>query len=87
MTLQNLISDLGYDVRSYSGRGMFGKTCLGVEVDDLLGFAYDLGEAVTEFNASDEPITIPKQRMLYDNLGRGYIVYFPRVEYHSVTGV
>jgi len=28
--IQELLKEAGYDSRSYSGRGMYGKTCLGV---------------------------------------------------------
>ena len=53
--LQKLIegSDEDFKVRSYSGRGMFGKRCLGIEVDR----EYSLGDvfaAILEAIANDD---------------------------------
>ena len=92
MTLQELIEDLGYDTRSYSGRGMYGTTCLGVSLDkNDLQFMLELGHAMAEHNNEidtdtpegadeDELIRLPK-RVSSDSMGLGSIVYFPNVEY------
>ena len=32
--MKQLIEDAGYEYRSYSGRGMFGKSCVGVVLDE-----------------------------------------------------
>jgi len=59
----------GWRVRSYSGRGMNGKCCVGVDVDSV-------GEtvAVGAFLGNDCP-----GEPSYDNMGRGFVVYWPHV--------
>ena len=42
--LKDIIEMAGYETRSYSGRGMYGKECLAFTVDGRVGS-----------NASDEP--------------------------------
>ena len=74
------------DVRTgYSGRGMYGKTCVGFDLDgssSLLG----LGAAL----ASVFPDTYTEflHRARTDGMGRGIIVYFPGIETdYVVSGV
>ena len=50
---------LGYEVRDYSGRGMFGRQCPGVTVD----------------NANDFIAEIGMRGLKVDNMGLSYIVY------------
>jgi len=81
--LQRAIEALGIDVRSYSGRGMFGKSCLGVEIDP--------GDSVTEFSLgvdvgiwlqeNDEDYNSRDFKSSSDSMGLGTIVYFPYVPY------
>lgn len=77
--LQDIIEkmDVGVKVRSYSGRGMFGKTCLGVVVrrGDELRFLVELGYAIKEADG-----VIP-ERMNQDSMGLDSIIYFPSVSY------
>ncbi len=83
--LQTVLEDAGYETRSYSGRGMFGKTCLGVSTDQSLGaiFATILAGAVElarqdeDFDSSELESAV--QGLRTDALGRNEIVYFPRV--------
>lgn len=49
----------------YSGRGMFGRTCLGISADTYIN--------IIEL-AAQKGVTGAK----IDNLGMGYIVYWPR---------
>ncbi len=51
-----------FEPRSYSGRGMYGRYCVGVSIDDY-------------FDAQEVKKLISGSRM--DNLGMGYIVYWP----------
>lgn len=62
-----------FEARNYSGRGMYGRECLGVVVSDsskifLLGA--HLGEYA--FDISD---------ICFDRMGLRHIIYFPRLEY------
>ena len=50
---------LGYVVRDYSGRGMYGKSCYGVTVDNFNDFIAEMG----------------MKGLKVDNMGRSFIVY------------
>lgn len=73
MTAQELIDALqsaGYEWREYSGRGMMGARCVGVELDnerDIWKLSRDL---------IDYDIRSPR----IDSMGLGIIVYWPRIK-------
>lgn len=73
--------------RSYSGRAMFGKDCVGVEVSAGVS-SFQLGAAVAaallDMDADDGPSDVEdlaRLRVCEDNMGRDTIVYFPQVEW------
>jgi hypothetical protein len=73
--------------RSYSGRGMFGKSCVGVTLDGE-GSSFQLGAAVSaallDMDADDGPSDVEdlaRLRVCTDSMGRGIIVYWPSVEW------
>jgi hypothetical protein len=69
---ENIISkaeETGLDVRhDYSGRGMFGKTCLGV-----VGAMEDLDALLSEVKGSASGLR-------KDNMGLDYIYYWPEIK-------
>jgi hypothetical protein len=74
-------SSNNWTCRSYSGRGMYGKTCLGVETD-----SYQLGELfsdIIQLMDEDDRDEICKaiSSMREDGMGLGLIVYFPSVPF------
>lgn len=81
--LQDIIEMAGYETRTYSGRGMFGKECLAFTADsetssfavaaDLMAAAIDAGE---DFIA---PVIEAMRGIRTDSLGRGTVFYFPGV--------
>jgi len=78
--------DVDIHVRSYSGRGMYGKECLGVTVrSGDLGelFASVLDVMHHEDSSCDTIDQICKawRRMSQDNMGRDMIYYFPSIPY------
>ena len=87
--LQLVLEQMEAEVRSYSGRRMYGETCLGVSTDDTLSaFVADLVEALlddgTQRSVGDvdrRDVTWALRRMQCDALGRGSIVYFPGVPF------
>jgi len=92
MNLQEAIEEAGYGTRSYSGRGMYGKECLGVCIDDNVGNIVATLVVETIFTAidasgeSDSEVYDIGQLLKgakTDSLGRGTIVYFPDVPYIS----
>jgi hypothetical protein len=94
LSMKHIIQDLceaivdSEDVRSYSGRGMYGEKCLGVVVKNPNQFLFELGVRVGEFKASQRldmkelDCDIPKRlRIETDNMGMDMIVYFPKIQY------
>jgi len=62
----------GFEFRSYSGRGMYGKSCFGVTLSSAAEL-FGLGRCVGEF---EELSRTPET----DSMGRGIIAYWPNVE-------
>lgn len=72
------IGDTDYEVQSYSGRGMYGKQCVGVSVPrgELLRACMKIALALTEMDERELADTISDEAMS-DSLGLGSILYFP----------
>jgi len=90
--LCQLIKDAGYSVRSYSGRGMGNKQCLGIDTKhtDTMGVALDLvSEYLGECNRGTGSISKAQDlcELLKcarsDSMGKGYIVYFPEIKWKN----
>jgi len=79
--------DAGYDVRSYSGRYMFGKKCLGVDcshtdnvvIDTICEYTRTC-ESVYDIREFCELLKDSKE----DNMGLGKIIYFPRIDWANI---
>jgi hypothetical protein len=87
MTFQRLLEDNDFKTRSYSGRGMFGKECLAVTVEDIVKGTWDIATMLAEYNAeaadlNEEPIPEPRG-MRYDNMGRQYVIYWTQVPFEG----
>ena len=74
--------DEGYDfLQDYSGRCMYGSRCVGLVCDNILETVCNLLVYIIdgdeELNADDvlSAIGYPKS----DNMGRKYILYFPKL--------
>lgn len=79
----SLLQDLAYEVegdaRTYSGRGMYGKSCAGITISDESSLI-ELGAAiVTTIEDEDLQESLIKNARL-DSMGRGVIVYWPSIE-------
>lgn len=84
---QGFIADMEpeFDLRSYSGRFMYGRDCLGLtgEVKDLIMFAIRVQEWYAAFDDDGPPdayehwLTGVRQ----DQMGLDMIFYWPDVEY------
>jgi hypothetical protein len=92
--LQEILESAGYSVQSYSGRGMYGKNCLGVDVSNLGKLFADVlkeldllgenggGELEDDSQAAAiEDLATAFEEMRTDSLGRGMIVYFPEIDF------
>lgn len=65
---------------NYSGRGMFGKTCLGVIVhygESFMNFLMELTKYFEEQGIED--VDCELEGVSYDDLGLDTVVYFPSV--------
>ena len=84
--LQELLEPTQYICRSYSGRGMYGKECLGVTLQEGDSLGKFFGQVLDEIAAgSDEDeievIADDFHSMQTDSMGLGMIVYFPKVPF------
>ncbi len=91
--IKSYISSAGYDFQDYSGRGMNGKRCLGivVENDSAANVVLAIISAATENNPHD----LSNEDLLddifelcsvlsdskSDSLGHDTIIYWPRIEW------
>ena len=65
----------------YSGRGMFGKKCLGVVVrsgDSFMAFLIALTKYLDEQGIEDTALTL--EGVSYDELGLDTVIYFPNIK-------
>lgn len=85
-----LESEFGDEFRpSYSGRFMYGKTCVGVVTDSAYGpanFVRKLAEAIAEERSDDDPGEDDVEEIIAeigeptsDSMGRSTIFYWPNV--------
>jgi hypothetical protein len=90
MNLQELIEKSGYKTQSYSGRGMYGRECLGVVLKEGQTVGHFLSKVIMtirDYCDGDEVFEILPEfaelcdKMCSDSLGLGMIIYFPGVYY------
>lgn len=78
--LIELIENVGREVRAYSGRMMYGRECVGVEVDNV-GQLFHLGLELADAATDDERFALQKMYVAWDSMGMGTILYFPDVKW------
>lgn len=85
--LQDLLEG-EWDVRSYSGRGMFGAKCLGVVMGGPMGLGRLVASVLENVQRLEdrhegaaEQIARAFRGMRTDQMGLGSIVYFPDVKF------
>lgn len=72
----NLAWDIGGEVcEDYSGRNMFGKTCLGIVVEELENSLFRLGKESSDYEFSKE-----LENFRTDSMGKSSIIYFPKIQ-------
>lgn len=84
--LIEIFEDADYNPRSYSGRGMFGCQCLGVECKDPTRMILDviisccgMAESVSDVADFCEEL----KRSNTDNMGLDMIVYWPGIKWEE----
>ena len=85
--LQKILETNGYDCQSYSGRAMYGKTCLGVVISSEqsqfeMGLMVGLG--LVDCWAGDIEAV---KNVRSDSMGLGTVVYWPNIEYDESLSV
>jgi hypothetical protein len=77
-----MAEDANQRVRSYSGRGMYGKYCVGISTDgaDEVGVLGEIAEQVADESLRDL-IELFATGARIDQMGRGNIVYFPSLKW------
>lgn len=85
--LVELIQDAGYNTRPYSGRGMYGASCVGFTFEEVTVFQViaDLYDAIRGDDAAIiegvEDLSKVIRGAKTDGMGLGEIMYFPRVKW------
>jgi hypothetical protein len=85
------LEEAGYEPRSYSGRGMYGRKCVGVALDasesttvlavKLAASVARNAEHYSQIDAELEELIEVMEYTCTDSLGRGTIVYWPKAEW------
>ena len=78
--LIELIEEAGREARSYSGRGMYGEQCVGVDLDNASEI-FGLGVEMANYAVDDEREDLASLRSTWDSMGLGVIIYFPGVRW------
>ena len=84
-SVYNVCKALGLHVRSYSGRAMYGKECLGFTTSSPLSDIADLSAKIVawgELEESDRGILF--EDVQQDSMGRDFILYFPMLSWADV---
>lgn len=88
MTIVKFSEYAGYEVRSYSGRFMYGKKCLGITTtDDIIKFITVLGRTILydgyfeEYEMENRINTFLDiiEHMKSDHMGQAMIYYWPKI--------
>jgi hypothetical protein len=82
--VQEVFEDAGFECRSYSGRGMYGRSCLGVELDRGIHLGEFVSEVILELTHHPEgydQVAFAFRSMKRDSMGLGEILYFPQIDF------
>lgn len=75
-----MLNDAGYDTRSYSGRGMYGKQCVAITTDDNPMYIAACLMHMQDDHVQDDLLQI-LGRAQSDSMGCSTVHYFPRMEW------
>lgn len=64
---------------NYTGRFMYGKTCVGIVCDDLDDCKMELRDFLRNEDCDEDEIKSLFNSARHDSLGLSYILYFPKV--------
>lgn len=78
--LASILRECGYEPRSYSGRGMYGQTCMGITIDaraSQIKLGFDLAEGLRAAGMEDSMDILEDVKQ--DSMGLDSILYWERV--------
>lgn len=81
-TFQEILESCEYRTLSYSGRSMYGSSCLGVDLKQGQSPLVLFAEALEV--CSKEEVSLVEEalrKVQTDSMGQGSIVYFPGIDY------
>jgi len=89
--LCELFEECGYSVRSYSGRAMYNRQCLGVESDNDNNMVIELIQDICDNGGGTDSDKLCKiqdvcellRNCRTDSMGRGMITYWPEIEWEN----
>jgi hypothetical protein len=73
------------ETRSYSGRGMYGASCLAVAADDVGDVIKQLACPASEDPTMFRQVEQDLDGIRTDSMGRGIVIYFPSAKFETVT--
>lgn len=83
--MQDLLENAGYDCRDYSGRGMYGKSCLAVTLGTSgrhPALATLIVEVLDNADADDLEVVLEALgEVEQDNMGHDVVYYFPQIPF------
>lgn len=71
-------NDAGYSLRSYSGRGMYGDSCLGIVTENVVATVANVLFRIEPDNQCDFLNVFESART--DSMGMSDIIYFPTLK-------
>lgn len=87
--LQELLEDAGYETRSYSGRGMYGMSCLAIVTDDSLAQVCCNVFRILVSDIVHEGLTVQIETLeqlecvCQDDMGLSQVYYWPKITYEE----
>lgn len=89
LVLRDVAENADVDLRpDYSGRAMYGDTCLAIVTDDMQGLVKFVIGLVSAVNVGDPDVAervsalvdeLEAGGLRQDNMGRGFVLYWPKV--------
>lgn len=78
-----LFENADFNVRKYSGRFMYGKSCVGIEVDSISSLCGEIAEITADIDDEDLRREFARaiKKMRTDEMGLAYIAYFPQMKW------
>ncbi len=87
-TLRDACSNIGCAIRKYSGRGMYGAHCLGIDVDrgvSAASVAFRLALELTSMGEDDLLEDLASVEWSQDSMGLGGIIYASSLRWSDET--